>query len=397
MFPDLITASGHASWWLSLVATATVCLAIAGSTLAYRRLRLQKLCLDTAIDNMSQGLTMFDRSGRLVLCNSRYLEMYGLSPDVIKPGCTANEIVRHRIATGTLSASEAERYVDARQTTLGHGEIQSKDFVLPNGRSIVVTRRPMKGGGWVATHDDTTERRQAEARIAHMAHHDGLTGLANRVLLRERLESELLRVQRGQHLAILYIDIDHFKTINDTLGHSVGDALLRSVADRMRGCIRETDTIARLGGDEFAVLQTGFDGPPDASELAQRLRDAIALPHDAENKTLAAQGRSIDDIVRAAGYKTQIMPRVPIVDSINAARTIFPNIWFDREKCAEGLACLRHYRYEVDPETGQFSRNPLHDQYSHGADAFRYIALMIKEPAKRKKQPQIAMASSWMG
>ena len=188
--------------------------------------------------------------------------------------------MRHRIATGTLSASEAERYVDARQTTLGHGEIQSKDFVLPNGRSIVVTRRPMKGGGWVATHDDTTERRQAEARIAHMAHHDGLTGLANRVLLRERLESELLRVQRGQHLAILYIDIDHFKTINDTLGHSVGDALLRSVADRMRGCIRETDTIARLGGDEFAVLQTGFDGPPDASELAQRLRDAIALPHD---------------------------------------------------------------------------------------------------------------------
>ena len=288
MFPDLITASGHASWWLSLVATATVCLAIAGSTLAYRRLRLQKLCLDTAIDNMSQGLTMFDRSGRLVLCNSRYLEMYGLSPDVIKPGCTANEIVRHRIATGTLSASEAERYVDARQTTLGHGEIQSKDFVLPNGRSIVVTRRPMKGGGWVATHDDTTERRQAEARIAHMAHHDGLTGLANRVLLRERLESELLRVQRGQHLAILYIDIDHFKTINDTLGHSVGDALLRSVADRMRGCIRETDTIARLGGDEFAVLQTGFDGPPDASELAQRLRDAIALPHDVEGHHILA-------------------------------------------------------------------------------------------------------------
>ena len=125
--------------------------------------------------------------------------------------------------------------------------------------------------------------------------------------------------------------------------------------------------------------------------------DTIWLPHDAENKTLAAQGRSIDDIVRAAGYKTQIMPRVPIVDSINAARTIFPNIWFDREKCAEGLDCLRHYRYEVDPETGQFSRNPLHDQYSHGADAFRYIALMIKEPAKRKKQPQIAMASSWMG
>jgi phage terminase large subunit len=125
--------------------------------------------------------------------------------------------------------------------------------------------------------------------------------------------------------------------------------------------------------------------------------DTIWLPHDAENKTLAAAGRSIDDIVRAAGYKTQIMPRVPILDSINAARTIFPNCYFDREHTADGLACLRHYRYEVDPDTGQFSRNPLHDHYSHGADAFRYIALMIKEPPKRKKSAQIAMASGWMG
>jgi phage terminase large subunit len=88
---------------------------------------------------------------------------------------------------------------------------------------------------------------------------------------------------------------------------------------------------------------------------------------------------------------------VPILDSINAARTIFPNCYFDREHTADGLACLRHYRYEVDPETGQFSRNPLHDHYSHGADAFRYIALMIKEPPKRKKSAQIAMASNWMG
>ena len=125
--------------------------------------------------------------------------------------------------------------------------------------------------------------------------------------------------------------------------------------------------------------------------------DTIWLPHDAENKTLAAAGRSIDDIVRASGYKTQIMPRVPILDSINAARTIFPTCYFDREHTADGLACLRHYRYEVDPDTGQFSRNPLHDHYSHGADAFRYIALMIKEPPKRKKSAQIAMASNWMG
>jgi len=124
--------------------------------------------------------------------------------------------------------------------------------------------------------------------------------------------------------------------------------------------------------------------------------DTIWLPHDAENKTLAAAGRSIDDIVRGAGYKTQILPRVPIVDSINAARTIFPTCWFDREHAADGITCLRHYRYDVDPDTKQFSRSPRHDHYSHGADAFRYIALMIKEPAKRKKSAQIANVGSWM-
>ena len=105
-------------------------------------------------------------------------------------------------------------------------------------------------------------------------------------------------------------------------------------------------------------------------------------------QTLAAAGRSIDDIVRAAGYKTRILPRVPILDSINAARTIFPSCWFDREHAADGINCLRHYRYEVDPVTGQFSRNPLHDHYSHGADAFRYIALMIQDTPKRKAKAQ---------
>lgn len=124
--------------------------------------------------------------------------------------------------------------------------------------------------------------------------------------------------------------------------------------------------------------------------------DTIWLPHDAQNKTLAAAGRSIEDIVRGAGFKTRVLERVPTIDSINAARTIFPNCYFDRENCADGLNCLRHYRYEVDPETGNFSKMPLHDRFSHGADAFRYIALMVREPAKVRKKPAVAMAGGWM-
>jgi phage terminase large subunit len=128
--------------------------------------------------------------------------------------------------------------------------------------------------------------------------------------------------------------------------------------------------------------------------------DTLWLPHDAENKTLAGNGRSIEEIVRASGYKTKIIPKTPILDSINAARTMFRNCWFDRDNCHEGLQCLRHYRYDVDPDTKQFSRTPLHDQYSHGADAFRYIGLMVNEPKERRKpRPNANYGSqhSWMG
>ena len=124
--------------------------------------------------------------------------------------------------------------------------------------------------------------------------------------------------------------------------------------------------------------------------------DTLYLPHDAQNKTLAANGRSIEDIVRSAGFNVRIIDRVPIADSINAARTIFNKCYFDRENCYEGLQCLRHYRYDVEPDTGNFSRKPLHDNYSHGADAFRYIGLMINEPKKAKAKKINYQVSSWM-
>ena len=125
--------------------------------------------------------------------------------------------------------------------------------------------------------------------------------------------------------------------------------------------------------------------------------DTLWLPHDAQNRTLASNGKSIEEIVRSLGFKTRILERVPIVDSINAARTIFPNCYFDRTNCEEGLQALRHYRYEVDPDTKAFSKTPLHDQYSHGADAFRYIGLMVNEPKKVVKKAVYQPSVNWMG
>jgi len=124
--------------------------------------------------------------------------------------------------------------------------------------------------------------------------------------------------------------------------------------------------------------------------------DTIWLPHDAKAKTLAAAGMTIEEIVRNAGYKTRVLDRVPTVDSINAARTIFPKCYFDRENTADGLQCLRHYRYEVDPDTKQFGRTPLHDHYSHGADAFKYVAMMVSEPRRSQRRQMQAAPQHWM-
>jgi diguanylate cyclase (GGDEF)-like protein len=290
MFPNLIAPASQQTWLLAFIASLVCCLVIVSliGTFAYHRLREQKLCLDTAIDKMSQGLTMFDKSGTLVLCNRRYIEMYGLSPSVVRAGCTVRELVDHRIATGSLTVKEAENYVNLRREAIQQERTVSNVVELTNGRTIVVTRRSMIGGGWVATHDDISERQQAEAQIAHMAHHDALTDLPNRVLLRKQLQTALAQLQPNECLAVLYLDLDQFKSTNDTLGHSVGDELLRAVADRLRGCLGENDKVARLGGDEFAIIQTKIAQPADAIALARNVRQAIKMPYDLDGHQVVA-------------------------------------------------------------------------------------------------------------
>ena len=151
-------------------------------------------------------------------------------------------------------------------------------MTLRDGRIIRGVNHPTADGGWVATLEDITEEKRAEERIVHVAHHDALTGLPNRILFAEQLEQALKRARRGERLAVLYIDLDHLKRVNDTLGHPIGDKLLKGVAERLRGCIRDIDTVARLSGDEFAIIQSSIDRPSDAAALAIRVREAIRAP-----------------------------------------------------------------------------------------------------------------------
>ena len=254
----------------------------------FRRLATSEATVDAAVNNMSQALVMFDSSNRLVVCNRRYLEMYGLSPDIVKPGATLRELVEHRAATGSFCADNVEQYIADIQAAVRQRTIFSKITSLRDGRVISIVNHPTTDGGWVATHEDVTEQKRAEERISYAAHHDALTGLPNRKLFCEQLEQALKRVRRGERLAVLYVDVDHLKRVNDTLGHPAGDKLLKGVADRLRSCVREIDLVSRLSGDEFAVIQSSLDRPSDAADLAMRVREAIHEPFDLEGHQIIA-------------------------------------------------------------------------------------------------------------
>ncbi|MGZ3361766.1 MAG: diguanylate cyclase domain-containing protein, partial [Xanthobacteraceae bacterium] len=374
---------------------------------AQLRLESEKHRLDTALNNMTQGLVLYDASARIVTTNQRYLDMYNLSTEVVKPGCHFFDLIQHRKDTGSFDGDVLE-FCTAIMKNVAAGKITRSVMESADGRSFQIVNKPLAHGGWVATIEDITERRHieqerdrnsaflrqiidhiptqitvkdvrdrryvlanrvaetqfgmsrddivgktavdlfskeaadiiardderalqcpdglfldigpwqtqalgerfitsrrigipdqsgetryivnvvddvtdrrlADEKIAHLAHYDALTDLPNRVLFRERIERELQRTGRGGQFALLYIDVDEFKGINDSLGHHVGDELLKAVAARIRNCIRDTDHVARLGGDEFAVIQTDVADTRDVVDFVMRIHEAIRQPYE---------------------------------------------------------------------------------------------------------------------
>jgi diguanylate cyclase (GGDEF)-like protein len=251
-------------------------------------LRTQNVWFKAALENLGAGLCLFDGQKRLVVCNDRYAELYGLPPELLKVGTPHRAIIAHRVLSGVLKGEQSDGAVDKRLSALGAlpaAAASSRIDELADGRLICVKRQPLEGGGWVATHEDVTEQRRSEAKILHMAEHDALTDLPNRVLLRAQLNKALGNVHRDdRRLAVLMLDLDRFKEVNDTLGHPVGDALLMAVAERLRGCVRETDVVARLGGDEFAILETEVETSADAAALATRIQAAMSEPFELDGQ-----------------------------------------------------------------------------------------------------------------
>jgi diguanylate cyclase (GGDEF)-like protein len=267
-------------------------LAVAQTSLAARESELKNTSselasahtrIDAALNNMSQGLCMFDKNGQLVVRNERYLRIYAMPSDAAKPGARFVDMLKYKQRAGDFSG-DPQQFAAELCERLAQGQMVNTTHQLADGRIIEVANEPMIGGGWVATHDDITERQRNEARIARMARYDSLTDLANRVLFREKADAALESYNStGVGYSILLFDLDLFKSVNDSLGHPVGDALLKAVATRLKGLIRETDTVGRIGGDEFAILHIAAGDQRDgAADLAQRLLEAIGAPYEIE-------------------------------------------------------------------------------------------------------------------
>jgi diguanylate cyclase (GGDEF)-like protein/PAS domain S-box-containing protein len=227
-----------------------------------------------ALQNMSQGLCMFDAEQRIMVANERYRQIYNLPEDLVKPGTTLIQIVDYRMTSGNYGGPDPAEYIAAqfRDST----DVEK----LSNGRVVMILRHSMADGCWLTTHEDITERWRTETRVAYLAHHDALTGLANRPSLVDKIEDACSRYRwRGEEFNVLMVDLDRFKQVNDTFGHPSGDELLKQVAERLKGALRETDVLARLGGDEFAIIQVSDAGQVEAAEaLAAKILALIAEP-----------------------------------------------------------------------------------------------------------------------
>lgn len=262
--------------------------ALAALDLREAELSEQNRLFDAALSNMSQGLCMYDQDQRLLVCNARYIDMYGLSTDLAQPGTPFRRIVESRIEKGLFDGEDPAAYLDERLSAVRESVRHTRLHELRDGRVIAISHEPLDGGGWVATHDDVTYLRHVEARLSHMTRHDALTDLPNRTQLRERI-TELLwgdGLQRG-FLIVLLLEIDRFKEINETFGPSVGDALLQDVAHRLRRHIESAELIARKGGDEFVVLQIAESAAVAADALAEQVRVALGTPFDVEGNLIS--------------------------------------------------------------------------------------------------------------
>ncbi|PTD97826.1 hypothetical protein C8261_02285 [Pseudothauera lacus] len=248
---------------------------------AQEELARKNATLQTIIDNIPGGVSLFDRDLRLVACNEALKRLLEFPDELFADGLpTLETLMRYNAERGEYGPGDTEQIVAQLLDRARHPESHQFERTRPDGTVLHIQGQPLPDGGFVTIYTDVTEHKRAAAEIEHLAHHDMLTGLANRLWLDARLEQSLADSRRNHHgLAVLFLDLDRFKHINDSLGHHVGDALLVDVANRLRGNVREVDIVARQGGDEFVVVVQAIGGSSDAAHVAVKILEALSAPY----------------------------------------------------------------------------------------------------------------------
>jgi diguanylate cyclase (GGDEF)-like protein len=243
-----------------------------------KALRLQNQRMAQALDSTGHAISIYGANRRLIFCNDKFLDLYRLPKRYGRPGTGFEEVLRGRIASNSHVGDDLESYIGQRLALADNHLAATEVNILNTGQIVSVTHQPLPDGGWVSTHKDITEFTRLQEELAHRAYHDALTGLANRHLLQQRL-AECVREADGLgSFALLLIDLDGFKSINDTLGHSAGDTVLREVARRLEATVNSAGMAARMGGDEFAVVMDVGNVARDAHMLAVTLTEVGRVP-----------------------------------------------------------------------------------------------------------------------
>ena len=260
---------------------------------AEEELHRKSTYLNAILDHLPQAISVFDAQLRLQCWNGRFAEVIGVPPQMLTYNARFEDIYRVPAERGEFGPGDPDELVEQRRRLAASFEPLLFERTRTDGRTLLIAREPLyidgRVGGLVTTYTDISERKRIEAEVRHLAHHDALTGLANRCLLDARLQQAIADARRGrQQLAVLFLDLDRFKNINDSLGHHVGDALLVQVADRLRAEMRETDTVARLGGDEFVIALQGIGGASDVARMTETLLERLSASYIVDGTELHA-------------------------------------------------------------------------------------------------------------
>jgi diguanylate cyclase (GGDEF)-like protein len=254
-----------------------------------RELRRQSEVFQTLVDNIPGGVTLFGADLRLLVYNQEYARLLNFPPELFEDNPTLERFFRFNAERGEYGAGDAEAQVEqllARaRLHLPHQFTRSR----PDGSMLDVRGLPLADGSFVTIYTDVTEQHRAAEAIERLAHRDALTGLANRYTLEARLDQLVADARRhDRRLAVMFLDMDNFKTINDTLGHCVGDQFLQAIATRLSATVRDNDIVARLGGDEFVVVLADLEEPQDATSVAAKIIDSLRQPISVDRHALRA-------------------------------------------------------------------------------------------------------------